>query len=85
MGIEDEVGGMSVGVPDPGGRTQVLAAHEINDICERVFNQSADLYDLRIFDFAREIETLVSKRVKAQMRKSKHHQASAVAAHVEEI
>ena len=84
MGIEDEVGGMSVGVPEPRGRTQVLAAHEINDICEMVFNQSADLYDLRIFDFAREVEARVSERVKAKMKALKHHQASA-SAPVEEI
>lgn len=33
-----------------------LTAAEINDICENVFDCSADMYDLRVFDFARAVE-----------------------------
>jgi hypothetical protein len=77
MGVEDEVGGMSLGIPEP-GLTRVLDASEINDICKKVFNQSADLYDLRIFDFARAVEALVIRRVKEKREARAHHQASAL-------
>ena len=40
-------------------------AAEINDACEAAFNQSADTYDLRVFDFARLIEATVSIRERA--------------------
>ena len=42
--------------------TQHLTAAEINDACESAFENSADIYDLRVFDFARLIEEKVSIR-----------------------
>ena len=42
--------------------TRHVTAAEINDACEAAFKQSADTYDLRVFDFARLIEATVSIR-----------------------
>lgn len=84
MGVEDEECWNDVGVPEPDGGSRVLSSADINDICEQVFNQSVNLYDLRLFDFARAVEALVIRRVKEKRKAVKYHQASA-SAPVEEI
>ena len=45
---------------------KILAAAEINDIRESVMSQSLDTYDLRLFDFTREVEKRVIAKLGAK-------------------